>query len=427
MRVFSFLVDADELAVLHQKLAVGNGRAAELAGHAEEDMAVDVLVRERSVRLVIHDDDIGGGAGLQNAQLVREILCADLRVVLKQHTGHFAPRDVRQAGVQALDAERGLERFDHVVRPCVGAEAEQDARPEKRQHRADADSVGHIGFGVVDDHGVGVLDKLDLSRVHMDAVAEDGLLAQDAVVVQTLHRAAAVVLQAVIDVVHALGDVDVIAGAAIVGLDHAVEGLVGDGEQRVAAEHGGEHRVLLLLAVGDPVGVLLDGLQTLLLAITVGDLVAQTGADAEFLGALADLEQGAGDLAVGCVMVENGRDALLDAVDVQRIGGGAGAFERQLAIHGPPCAVEHFIEICGVVADNGQTACKCGIDVGMRVDECGHDDAALGVDDLSLRVFCAQRGFFADLDDFGAFIGDGAFFVIALAALVAGDDASVCE
>ena len=195
----------------------------------------------------------------------------------------------------------------------------------------------------------------------------------------------------------------------------------------MAAEHGGEHRVLLLFAVGDPVGVLLDGLQTLLLAVAVGDLVAQTGTNAEFLGALADLEQGAGDLAVGCVVIENGRNALLDAVNVQGICGGAGPLKRQLAIHGPPCAVEHFIEICGVVADNGQTARQRGIDVGVRVDECGHDDAALGVDDLGLRVFCAQRGFFADLDDFGAFIGDGAFFVIALAALVAGDDASVCE
>ena len=261
----------------------------------------------------------------------------------------------------------------------------------------------------------------------MDAVAENSLVAQDTVVVQTLHRAAAVVLQAVIDVVHALGDVDVIAGAAIVGLDHTIEGLVGDGEQRVAAEHGGKHRVLLLLAVGDPVGVLLDGLQTLLLAVAVGDLVAQTGADAEFLGALADLEQGAGDLAVGRVMVKNSRNALLDAVNVQGICGGAGALKRQLAIHGPPCAVEHFIEICGVVADNGQTACKRGIDVGMRVDECGHDDAALGVDDLGLRVFCAQCILFADLDDLGALIGDSAFFVIALAALIAGDDASVCE
>ena len=127
------------------------------------------------------------------------------------------------------------------------------------------------------------------------------------------------------------------------------------------------------------------------------------------------------------MVVENGRNALLDAVDVQGIRGGAGAFERQLAVHGPPRTVEDLIEVRGIVADDGQPACQRGIDVGMRVDECGHDDAALGVDDLGLRVFCAQRGFFADLDDFGAFIGDGAFFVIALAALVAGDDASVCE
>ena len=51
-----------------------------------------------------------------------------------------------------------------------------------------------------------------------------------------------------------------IAGAAVVGLDHAVKGLVGDGEQRVTAEHGGEHRVLALLALGDEVGIFLNGL-----------------------------------------------------------------------------------------------------------------------------------------------------------------------
>ena len=36
-----------------------------------------------------------------------------------------------------------------------------------------------------------------------------------------------------------------IARAAVVGRDHAVEGLIGDREQRVAAEHCREHRVLM--------------------------------------------------------------------------------------------------------------------------------------------------------------------------------------
>jgi len=69
----------------------------------------------------------------------------------------------------------------------------------------------------------------------------------------------------------------------------------------MSAEHGGEHGVLLLLAPGDEVGILLDGLQALLLAVAVGDLVAQAGADAELLCRLRDLEQTAGDLAVGGV------------------------------------------------------------------------------------------------------------------------------
>jgi hypothetical protein len=44
------------------------------------------------------------------------------------------------------------------------------------------------------------------------------VFSQNAVVLQPLDRAAAVVLQGVVDVVHALGDVDVIAHAAVVGL-----------------------------------------------------------------------------------------------------------------------------------------------------------------------------------------------------------------
>ena len=74
-------------------------------------------------------------------------------------------------------------------------------------------------------------------------------VAEDPVVVQALDGAAAIVLQAVVNVVHALGDVDVIAGTAVVRFNHAVKGLVGDGKQRVSAEHCGEHRVFVFLTV----------------------------------------------------------------------------------------------------------------------------------------------------------------------------------
>ena len=94
--------------------------------------------------------------------------------------------------------------------------------------------------------------------------------AQNAVVLEPLHRAAAVVLEGVVHVVHALGHVDVVAHPAVVGRHHPVKGLVGDGEQGVAAEHGLEHVGGILLAVVDEVLVLLNGLEGLLLPVPVG-------------------------------------------------------------------------------------------------------------------------------------------------------------
>ena len=220
---------------------------------------------------------------------------------------------------------------------------------------------------------------------------------------------------------------DVVAGTTVVRFHHAVEGLVGDGEQRVSAEHRGEHRVLVLLTVGDPVGVFLHSLDALFLAVAVGDLVAQAGADAELLGALADLEQGAGNLAERSMMIEDRRDALLDAVDVKCVCRGSRALERQLAVHCPPRAVQHLIEVGGVIADDRKTARQGGIDVGVRIDERGHDDVALGVDDFRLRIFCAQGCFFADFYDLRAFKDDAAFFVVAFCVGISGNQTTVCE
>ena len=103
-------------------------------------------------------------------------------------------------------------------------------------------------------------------------------------------------------------------GAAIVGCGHLLKGLIADGKQSVASEHGCQHIAWVLLAVVQPILVLLDGLIRFLLAIPVADLIAQTGADAELLGAVRDLEQGAGNIRKGSVVVEDGGNTLLDAV-----------------------------------------------------------------------------------------------------------------
>ena len=124
-------------------------------------------------------------------------------------------------------------------------------------------------------------------------------------------------------------------------------------------------------------------------------------------------------------MVKDSGDALLDAVDIQRIGAGAGAVHHQLAVDGPPCAIQHLVEIGGVVAHDGEAPGQSGIDVGVGVDEGRHDHAAFGVNDLGIGVFGPQRGFFANLGDETAFKGHGAAFIIAAALAVAGDESAV--
>ncbi len=102
MGVFGLLVDAHQLAVLHQELAACDGGLALAAGHAEDHVAVDVLVGEGGEGLIVHDDDVRGGAGLQHAQLHREVLFADFGVVAEQHIRDLAPAHVGQTVLAAL-------------------------------------------------------------------------------------------------------------------------------------------------------------------------------------------------------------------------------------------------------------------------------------------------------------------------------------
>lgn len=68
-----------------------------------------------------------------------------------------------------------------------------------------------------------------------------------------------------------------------------------------------------------------------------------------------------------------------------------------------------------------------GVDVGVGVDEGGHDDAALGVDDVGVGVFGAQSGLLAYFYDLRTLIGHRAVLIVALPACVTGDEAAICH
>ena len=179
---------------------------------------------------------------------------------------------------------------------------------------------------------------------------------------------------------------DVEAGHAVVGLDHLLKGLVGDGEQGVAAEHGLDHVVVLLLAPLGEIGVLLNGLGALVHAVPLGHLVTQVGPNAHFSAHILDGEQGAGDFAEGGVMVEDGGDAVPDAVQHRGVGAGPGAVQGQVAVDIPPLAVQHLEKVGGVKPVDGQTPGQAAVDMGVDVDQARHDHAALGVHKLGVGV-----------------------------------------
>ena len=389
-------------------------------------MAVDVVGGEGGEGLVVHDDHVGGGAGLEDAQGFLEVPGADPGVVLEQHAGGLAPAHIGLAGVVPLHGQEHLQALQHVVGVGVGAQADEDALLIHLEHRGAAHRVAHVGFRVVAHHGVCLPDDVHLGGREVDAVAQHGLLPQDAVVEQPIHRAAAVVAQGVVHVVHALGHVDVEAGHAVVGLDHLLKGLVGDGEQGVAAEHGLDHVVVLLLGPAGEVGVLPDGLAALLLAVPLADLVAQVGPDAQLPAHVLDGEQGAGDLAEGGVVVEDGGDAVPDAVQHGGVGAGPGAVQGQVPVNVPPLAVQHLKEVGGVEAVDGQTPGQAGVDVGVDVDQARHDHAPLGVHKLRAGVFGFQLGQGAHLPDRLAVQQHRPVLQIG-ERLIPGDDLSVAD
>ena len=260
-------------------------------------MAVDIRIGKWRKRLVIHDDHVRCRAFLQDAERLLKVFGGNLPVVFKEHRHVFAPGDIWQAGVVPLDNEEDLEGFQHIVRIGVRAHADGDALRHHLEYRRAADGISHIGFGIVDHHRAGLFDNVHLGRIHVDAVAEQSLFTEDPVVQQAVHRAAAIVAQAVVDVIHPLRHMNMEAGQAIVRFYHFGKCFIGNGKERMSAKHRLDHVVVFFGGPLREVGIFLNGLIAFLLAVPLGNFIAQAGADAEFLCRVLDHKQGAGYLA----------------------------------------------------------------------------------------------------------------------------------
>ena len=232
-------------------------------------MAVDVLLAQRRKGLVVHDDDVGGSAGLKHTELTIEVLAGHLGVVLEQHGHSLAP--------------------------------------------------AHVG-------------------------------------------------------------------------------------------HGGDHVVVVIATLlGGPLGkfgVFGNGLVAFFLAAAIGDLVAQARTHAQLLSCILNGKEATRNLAEARMVIENRGDAIADGIQDRGIGAGLGAVERQVVVDLPPLLLKILQEVGGVAALDGKAAGQTRVDVGVAVDESGHDEVALGVDVLGIRVLGLELALGAHFDDCISVNGD---------------------
>ena len=247
----------------------------------------------------------------------------------------------------------------------------------------------------------------------MDAVAEHGVGTQQVVLQQALDGADATAVEAgVPHVIHALAHMDVEAGQAVVGLGHLIHGLVRQRKGGVTAKHGGDHVVVVIATLlGGPLGklgVLGNGLVAFFLAAAIGDLVAQARTHAQLLSCILNGKEASRDLAEARVVVEDRGDAIANGVQNRGIGACLGAVECQVVVDLPPLLLKILQEVGGVAAFNGKAAGQTRVDVGVAIDESGHDEVALGVDVLGIRVLGLELALGTYFDDRISVNGDRA-------------------
>ena len=192
---------------------------------------------------------------------------------------------------------------------------------------------------------------------------------------------------------------DVKTGTAVICLNHLLECPVRDGKERMSSEHGLYHAVIFFLCPFGEIGVLPDALQCLFLAVALGHLVAQAGAHPQLLRHILDGKEASWNLTEGGMVVEDRRHAVTDAVQNRGIGARFGPVDRQMTVDLPPGPVEHLIEIRRIVAVDGKSSRQSGVNMGMRIDEAGHNQLTVCINQFRTGILLLHLFKRADLAD----------------------------
>ena len=256
--------------------------------------------------------------------------------------------------------------------------------------------VAHVGLRVMYHHCIRVLNQLHLMRIYVNAVGQQGLFPKDIAVHQTIHDSLAVLLKAVVQILDSLRHMDVVSHLSrLVGCCQ-LHGLIRDGELGVHPHHSRNHVRIVCQGMFDPGSVLHNSRPCLIHTVPVGYLIAETGSDAHLLCGVLNGKQGILYLPKACVVVKYSGDSVLNGIQVSGPGALAGLLTRQMAVNGPPHAVQDIQKTLWIITFNRKTSCHGTVDVLVGVDEGRHDDAPLcvhifGIMELFLNLFqCAH-------------------------------------
>ena len=189
-------------------------------------------------------------------------------------------------------------------------------------------------------------------------------------------------------VLNALSDMDVIADAVRLHRRCVIKCLIRNCELRMHAHHACDHIRIVSQRIFCPCSILINGFFCLIHAVSVRDFVAEAGADAEIFGSLANLEQRIADVTEAGVVIEDGGDATFDGLDVGVVCAVFSLFQCQVAVDGPPLAIEDVKETFRVVALDGKASGHGAVDMLMHVDKSRHDDSAVCINEFCFRVRC---------------------------------------
>ena len=182
--------------------------------------------------------------------------------------------------------------------------------------------------------------------------------------------------------------------AALHRLAALFKGAVAQGKGGVQAELAGDHRVVLALGPVHKGDVLLDPLVGDLLTVAVGDFVTGGGADTGLARRPCHLAEASAHRVRARVVVDDGGAAALYCLNERSEGAVITVAQRKRLVEPPPELFQHAGEVLRRFAGDVHPAGEGAVKVHMAVDESGHNEAALGVNELCRRIFCAhiQRG-----------------------------------